>query len=108
VVAFLKERLHPGLALFEYGCGYSTVWFAKRVKVVVAVETDTVWLAAIAPLLRRSNVTLLQHDAGDLDHYAALVREQRELFDVVIIDGLARVACAQHSVKALTEEGVLV
>ena len=42
-VMILKKRLNSELALFEYGSGYSTAFFAALVDHVVSIEYDEVW-----------------------------------------------------------------
>ncbi len=37
---FFEPRLNPDFRMFEYGCGFSTLWYAARVKNIVAVENN--------------------------------------------------------------------
>jgi len=43
VIALLNERLNRSMQLFEFGSGYSTKFYAKRVALVTSVEYDLDW-----------------------------------------------------------------
>ena len=47
VVKLLEEKLTRDLILFEYGSGYSTFFYADKVKAVVSVEHDVKWFRMI-------------------------------------------------------------
>jgi hypothetical protein len=47
VVRILEERLTKDLNLFEFGSGYSTLFYAKKVRAVTSVEYDEKWLHII-------------------------------------------------------------
>lgn len=42
-IAFLKDIVSPKMRVFEYGSGYSTMFFNARAKEVVSVEHDPIW-----------------------------------------------------------------
>ena len=46
------------MSVFEYGSGYSTIWFAERTGTVVSCETKQEWYDRIRPRLP-SNVEYL-------------------------------------------------
>jgi methyltransferase family protein len=106
-IEFLRTRVRPEMTVFEYGCGNSTLWWAKRVAQVVSVEHDSDWHRRIATRVP-PNVTLRHVPLERPGEYAgALVREGRR-FDVVVIDGRERVECTRHVVDGLSEGGVIV
>jgi hypothetical protein len=47
VVSILEERLTQDLNLFEFGSGYSTLFYARKVRAVTSVEYDESWLHII-------------------------------------------------------------
>lgn len=47
-IEFLDERLNKNLTLFEFGSGYSTYFYASRVKAVVSVEYDDRWYQLVS------------------------------------------------------------
>jgi hypothetical protein len=44
----LRRIVRPDWRIFEYGCGSSSLWWAKHVQQVVSVEHDSVWSAKIS------------------------------------------------------------
>jgi hypothetical protein len=104
-IAFLDKRVDPELRVFEYGAGYSTLWWASRVKAVVACEGDPDWVQRLREMVP-SNVTLF-HQAVDRDgdYCRAAARYQS---DVIVIDGRDRVNCAKACLEGLSEGGVIV
>lgn len=43
-IKFIENLLTPEMRVFEYGSGYSTLWWAKRVADVISVERSREWL----------------------------------------------------------------
>lgn len=106
-ILFLKERLAPDLAVFEYGSGNSTLWLSKRVKRVQSIETHYGWYERVLGRLPE-NVQLHYQPYEKDGEYCRLVSRHVAEFDVVIIDGFDRVRCAKHCVTALTPRGVII
>lgn len=95
-----------GLQVGEYGCGNSTLWWAKYAQRVVAVEHDDDWSGAIRRLApdHVQIVSVLETPAAA---YSAALRGHG-LFDVVVIDGRNRVACAEIASTLLTARGIII
>lgn len=107
VISFLEKRLTNQLRLFEYGSGYSTLFYAKLVDRVVSVESNHEWFQWVTSVAPR-NVTVNYARAEDGDSYAqAIVREDR-VFDIVVVDGIDRVNCIKNAVGHLSDRGVLI
>jgi hypothetical protein len=103
--AFLVPRLRPDMRVFEFGGGYSTLWWGHYVEHVSSVEQDQ----AVATERGRQapgNATLLLSDEGE--YAEAAVRSPDGPFDIVVIGGQDRVACALNSLSALRDDGVLI
>jgi hypothetical protein len=106
IINFLEERLNSDMTLFEYGSGYSTLFYASRVKSVVSVEYDMDWFNIMQSQLP-SNVNLL-YQTKDIDgEYCRKINFDGDRYDVVIVDGRDRVNCVKQSIQALTERGVI-
>lgn len=106
-IDFLTRHVRPDMSVFEYGCGHSTLWWASRVREVVACEHDRDWIERIrarAP----SHVTLRHVPLEYGGAYARTVAEYPGRFDIVVIDGRDRVNCAAHAVTGLKRDGVIV
>jgi hypothetical protein len=106
VVRILEERLTKDLNLFEFGSGYSTLFYAEKVRAVTSVEYDEKWLHIIKSQLPDNvNIIFKQQDVdGD---YCRVINSTGEKYDVVIVDGRDRVNCIKQSISALTSKGVI-
>ena len=107
VIAFLERRLNKTLSVFEYGSGYSTLFYARRVRNVISVEYDQAWIASIGPRLPPNASVLFVPDDVDGDYCRAIARSG-DSFDVVVVDGKDRENCVKQSMQALSSRGVIV
>ncbi len=121
-VNFLLEALRPDQTVLEWGSGGSTIEIARRVEHVYSYEHDARWFVRVKEeiaLENLSNVTqcfipknkeeLPGHD-GTLEDYRHYVHAPLNLnmrFDVVLIDGRARVECAKVAAGLLKPDGII-
>ena len=106
VIHFLEERLTSQLSLFEYGAGYSTLFFAGLVDTVVSVESNLDWFRTLQPMCPES-VTLIHKSFEPDSDYCRLVNTDNKKYDVVVIDGWDRARCVISACSALTDSGVI-
>ncbi|MBZ0115123.1 MAG: FkbM family methyltransferase [Thermoanaerobaculia bacterium] len=106
VVLFLEERLTPDLTLFEYGSGYSTFFYADRVRSVVSVEYDKKWFDLITSKAPKNASLMLKEKDVDGD-YCRVIGTTHDSYDVVVVDGRDRVNCVKQSIPALSDRGVI-
>lgn len=107
IIDFLNERLHNNLNMFEYGAGFSTQYFAKRINHITAIEYDGIWVDKVKNLLAEvKNATLLIEAVNEAYIHAAV--KTNTLYDVILVDGRERVACVRSAVSALSASGVLI
>lgn len=108
LIRLLSERLKPRHRVFEYGSGYSTLFFASRVAEVTSVEHDSNWLNVLRPTLPE-NVTLIDCAAGVRYQAAAETSAASSGgFDLVLVDGLDRELCLPYAARALSPGGVII
>jgi Methyltransferase domain len=111
--------------VFEYGSGASTAWLARRCEHVTSVEHDAAFARYITPLLAHDNVTLhlveprrpvsqplvgssrRGYEDCDFSAYVDRIADDRR-YDLIVIDGRARVACLERAVRYLAEGGLIV
>lgn len=134
---WLDARLAPEMRVFEWGSGGSTIFFSARVREVVSVEHDPSWHALVAERLAalgRRNVELLlvppepvEPAAGpgarrvrfrssdpayagfSFERYArAIEGYPDERFDVIVVDGRARVGCLELALAKVRPGGAIV
>src|SRR5690606_30506338 len=60
-IDFMEPRLSDTLHVFEYGSGYSTRYFSKRVATVTSAEHDREWLDA-GMKVKADNVSLIHYE----------------------------------------------
>jgi len=116
--------------VFEWGAGGSTLYYAQRAVSVVTVEHDTEWAGRVAAEIGRlglGNVDL-RHVPEDEDvrdvpvprppqraeklrlygTYVNQVRQDGEEYDLIQVDGRARVECAAAAAECLAPGGIIV
>lgn len=103
-IHFLAQRTQASMSVFEFGCGNSTRWWSRRVQRVVSCEHDAGWYNRIATTLPPN----AQCHHVPREQYADFVTGFTGQFDVIVIDGVERVACARTCLGALKEDGVIV
>ncbi|MEP2026668.1 MAG: FkbM family methyltransferase [Reichenbachiella sp.] len=108
-IDFLNERLNSNQSMFEYGSGYSTLFFAKRVKEVTSIEYDSSWFDFIGATLNEQKNAEVKYYGLQEGYDNAISSEAKERkYDVILIDGRERVKCAKNSFDFLSDNGVLI
>ena len=110
---WLGPRLRPSDSVFEYGCGSSTLWLATRVASIVSVEHDEAWHAAISSRLPSNGQVVFRpsgkEDGDDTSSpYSSAIKDYSPPYDIIIIDGMERNACARLAPAMLAEDGIVI
>lgn len=104
-VDFLNQRLPKDAKVFEYGSGSSTVWWGDRAAIVHSAEHNPDWKQELAnELPDHVQVLYRKLDEG----YESSVLISGEKYDLIILDGRNRDKCLGHSLKALSQRGVII
>jgi len=104
-IEFIEPRIRASWRVFEWGCGFSTLWWAARVAEVRAVEHDPAWQRDMgARLPGNARVDLVADPAA----YAAAIASAGGPFDVVVIDGEARNDCAARATDHVKPDGLII
>jgi Methyltransferase domain len=119
-VAALDRHLPHDAKVFEFGGGGSTIWLCDRDSIVTCVEHDLSWFEQLKSAVGgRADLRLVEPDAtGSIkgstypgqafDSYVSSVSgEADESFDLVIVDGRARVACVLAAKNKVRRGGML-
>jgi hypothetical protein len=104
-IQFIENYLFTSITVFEYGSGFSSLFYAKRTKKVVAIENDKQWynnLIATKP----PNIELVFMDL--CDGYDTYILSREELFDLIVVDGRQRVNCIKSAIKKISPSGIIV
>jgi hypothetical protein len=106
VMALLEERLAPDLDVFEWGSGFSTLFFASRVCSVTSVEYDRKWHELVSKQAP-SNVRVIYCEQDVDGSYCRAILGDERRYDLVLVDGRDRVNCVRQGATRLTDRGVL-
>lgn len=107
VVRLLERRVPPDSRVFEFGSGHSTLFWARRVAQVEALEYDKAWFDEISKRVpANARVHFCPEDRDG--RYCRFIAQAGGRYDVVVVDGRDRVNCAIQAVAHLSERGVIV
>lgn len=101
-IRFLEPRIRQSFKVFEFGSGFSTLWWAQRVSSIRSVEHDQEWVDRVSPSLP-ANATLLFAQG---DAYVESVSGQ--FYDIIVNDGIRRPDCGKSSISALSPGGIVI
>jgi hypothetical protein len=114
-IAWLEHYVHPSHVIYEYGAGYSTLWFAKRAAKVHSIEHNAAWVARLRNCLpSNADLTLAAADEGEYSDrvtspYArSIAAFPDRYFDIILIDGMERGGCAVLAPPKLRPDGILI
>jgi hypothetical protein len=103
-IDFLSQIDFQGRSVLEFGAGHSTLWWSERAEKVIALEGDKQWYDYLCQK-KCSNVELCFTNDDD-DVFDKKIRDCR--FDVIIVDGLDRIKCAERALALITDDGAII
>jgi len=103
--AILRTKVKDDWDVFEFGAGYSTLWWGKHCRSVTSCEHDSGWQQVIAKKVP-GNCVIVSTDLNS--EYPLAAARTGRLYDVIVIDGRKRVRCALSSVACLKDLGIMV
>ena len=106
-IDFISERLNKSIDMFEYGSGFSTLFYSSRVNSVTTVEHNEEWYNKLKSQLPK-NVTAIYRDLDIDGKYCRTAKSVNKKFDIIVIDGRERVNCVKNSVGALKDNGIII
>ncbi|MBP7709815.1 MAG: methyltransferase domain-containing protein [Rickettsiales bacterium] len=111
-IEFLKNTITKNHEIFEFGCGASTLFFARNAKKVVGLETNEVWLKIVQNFLQREGLENakinLMADGLTNANYENFAKNSGQKFDLIVIDSLKRFDCAKNVIEALKPQGMVI
>lgn len=90
---WLKEQDIKKWDVFEYGCGYSTIWWRLNSRAVISIDSSEDWAKAVKAELRMVNFSESLMGAG---------------WDCIIVDAEEREKCVQNCIAYLRQGGYLI
>ena len=114
----IASLLTQDLTVLEWGSGGSTLYFAPTVKHWYSIEHNKQWFDKMLSLIPNNviyrykpanNVVSRKYSThADYKDYIEVIDSFNTKFDVVLIDGRARVACARYVRQFLNPNGIII
>lgn len=106
---FLNQRIEPGMRVFEWGSGASTLFFGRRGCRVVSIEHDLSWLESLDSRVREhGEVEVLPISDADEEYIRAIERFAPGTLDLVLVDGNRRCECLTAALSRVRRGGWLI
>lgn len=99
---YLNSLNLKGKRVFEYGCGYSTIWWKNQDAITSGVESDPKWWNLVSSQVE--GVELQTHKQSYIDS----ILQYDEKFDFIIIDGKFRSECVANALTMLSDDGMII
>jgi len=129
VILALEKLLNKKSKVFEFGTGGSTVWLAKRVGELVSVEYDPKWFKVLCDGVNmdfggtpkhvklnlksgtQHNLWIISETTRQrigMDFIESITPYPDDYFDVVLVDGRARVSCMLNARRKVKPGGTII
>lgn len=105
-IEYLVQFDYSDKKIFEYGCGYSSAFWAERAACVVSIEDNKSYFERWKHEFQMQNLNIFWRDEGEI--YEKAIFEDETKYDVIVIDGKRRVECAQAAVQKLADGGMII
>ena len=105
-IEYLSQFDYRDKKIFEFGCGYSSAFWAERALTVTSVEDNQAYFERWKKEFGFANLDILWRDEGEI--YEKAIFENDTKYDVIVIDGKRRVECAEAAVQKLAQGGMII
>lgn len=105
-IEYISQFDYSDKKIFEYGTGYSSMYWAKRSKKVVSIEDNVQWFEKFKTEFKAENWQMRYCD--EKMGYEDTIFQDNEKYDVIVVDGKRRAECAANAVKALADGGMII
>ena len=117
-IELIEKYITPETVMLEWGSGGSTIHFSKLVKELYSIEHDFQWYNKIKKDKNNNvNITFVPSNGiydstiptkdEQFEDYINYVDRINKKYDIVFIDGRARVACSKKVIPYLNENAVV-
>ena len=105
-IEYLSQFDYRDKKIFEFGCGYSSLFWAKQAKQVISIEDNPQWFEKWQQEFSEPNLNIKWRDEGEI--YENAIFENDEKYDVIVVDGKRRAECVSTALKALNDGGIII
>ncbi len=104
-IEYVKQLDLRDRVIFEYGSGYSTIFYARRCRQIISVEDNRRWWETIRQQVPANGQILLAETPVE---YVNAILKTETLFDIIIIDGSHRDQCLRLAPQKLKPDGLII
>jgi len=105
-IEYLSQFDYRKKEVFEFGCGYSSLFWSERAKSVTSIEDNAVWFEKWQRDFKRPNLDIRLRE-NEQNYYRAIYEDDKK-YDVIIVDGKQREECAKAALQALGSGGMII
>ena len=105
-IEYLSQFDYQDKTIFEFGCGYSSLFWARRAKKVISIEDNINWFEKWQKEFDEPNLDIRWRDEGKI--YEDAIFEDDQKYDVIVIDGKRRFECATTAVQKVSDNGMII
>ena len=105
-IEYLSQFDYADKKIFEFGCGYSSPFWAERAAEVVSVEDNPIWFGRWQAEFDNPNLEIRLREEGEI--YEDAILENDSLYDVIVVDGKRRAECCRTAVLKLAPDGMII
>ncbi len=104
-IEYLTQFDYSEKSIFEWGCGNSTIFWAKRAKSIISIEDNKDWFN-IVDKNKQSNMLVCLIE--NREKYVNKISDFNIKFDIIIIDAKYRQECADITGNYLKDNGMII
>jgi hypothetical protein len=111
IIDFLNKRIIKNIKFFQYGSGYSSIYYSKKVKDVTTIEYDIDWKNKVQFFFKKHNLDNLNvHIQAINENYPKSIKtiNPEKKYNIILVDGRMRVEYSIEAISSLSENGVLI
>lgn len=105
-IEYLTQFDYHDKKIFEWGGGYSSLFWSQRAEKVISIDDNAEWAEKIGRESKKDNLKI--KNIQDKTEYIEAIKEHDEKYDVIIIDGKFRFNCAEICNIYLEEGGLVI
>ena len=102
-IQFTAPYITKEISIFEFGAGYSTLYYSSKVKKVTSIDYNINWINILRKKIP-DNVVISHYDLGK--GYENAIKQFNKTFYIIIIDGKNRKECIKNSIENINKNGL--
>lgn len=106
-IEYLSQYDYQDKKVFEFGCGYSSAFWASRAKKVISVEDNPLWYNKWKQEFKQNNLEIKLREEGDI-YEDAIFENTDEKYNIIVVDGKRRAECCKTAIMKLASGGIII